>query len=308
MRRVGRSALEVSSIGLGCVDFGGSLDEEASTGLVAAALDQGITLFDTSDNYCEGCSEEILGRALATRRQEVVIGTKFTGSVGQYRADGSREFVIRACEESLRRLGTDYIDLYTLHHPDPDTPIDETLGALDDLVGEGKVRYIGSSNLPGWQVAEAEHTARERGTQRFVAAQMEWSLLCREVEQEVVPACLHYGVGIMPFYPIASGLLTGKYRAGRGFPEGSRLATNAYYAAVATPENLERVERLIEFAAERDRSILELAMTWLAVQPGVSSILVGASRPEQIEKNVRATGDWLAEADLRALDTLLAKA
>jgi len=303
-RTLGRSGLSVSAIGLGCVDFGNRLDEAASTKLVCAALEEGITLFDTSDNYCEGRSEEILGRALGSRRHESIINSKFTGSVGRYHADGSRSHVIRACEESLRRLGTDYIDLYSLHHPDPTTPIEETLDALGGLVRQGKVRYLGSSNLCGWQIADAEHTARAKFGQHFVAAQMEWNLLCREVEQDIVPACNHYGIGIMPFYPIASGLLTGKYRKGHRFPEGSRLASNQYYASVATPENLDRVERLIAFAADRGRTILELAMTWLAGRPGVVSILIGASRTEQVESNVAALGDWLGDDDLVALDAI----
>jgi aryl-alcohol dehydrogenase-like predicted oxidoreductase len=304
VRKVGRSGLSVSAIGLGCVDFGNRLDRAASTKLVSAALEEGITLFDTSDNYCEGRSEEFLGRALGSRRHESIINSKFTGSVGRYRADGSRSHVIRACEESLRRLGTDYIDLYSLHHPDPSTPIEETLDALSGLVRQGKVRYLGSSNLCGWQITDAEYTARAKLGQAFVAAQMEWNLLQREVEQDIVPACNHYGIGIMPFYPIASGLLTGKYRRGHRFPEGSRLASNKYYASVATPKNLERVERLIAFAADRGHTILELAMTWLAGRPGVASILIGASRTEQVASNVAALGDWLDDDDLAALDAI----
>lgn len=305
-RKVGRSGLSVSAIGLGCVDFGNRLDQAASSELVSVALDQGVTLFDTSDNYCAGRSEEILGRALGPRRHEVIINSKFTGSLGQYRANGSRGFVIRSCDESLRRLGTDYIDLYSIHHPDPDTPIEETLDTLDGLVRQGKVRYIGSSNLPGWQIADAECTARTSGGQRFVAAQMEWNLLQREVEKEIVPACNHYEIGVMPFYPIASGLLTGKYRKGESFPEGSRFAENEFYASVATPENFDRVERLIAFASERDHSMLELAMTWLGSRPGVASILVGASRGEQVKSNVAALGTWLTEDDLTALEGALA--
>lgn len=305
-RKVGRSGLSVSAIGLGCVDFGNRLDQAASSELVSVALDQGVTLFDTSDNYCAGRSEEILGRALGPRRHEVIINSKFTGSLGQFRANGSRSFVIRSCDESLRRLGTDYIDLYSIHHPDPDTPIEETLDTLDGLVRQGKVRYIGSSNLPGWQIADAECTARASGGQRFVAAQMEWNLLQREVEKEIVPACNHYEIGVMPFYPIASGLLTGKYRKGESFPEGSRFAENEFYASVATPENFDRVERLIAFASERDHSMLELAMTWLGSRPGVASILVGASRGEQVKSNVAALGTWLTEDDLTALEGALA--
>jgi aryl-alcohol dehydrogenase-like predicted oxidoreductase len=304
-RRVGRSGLSVSALGLGCVDFGDRLDPTTSAQLVDVSLDLGVSLFDTSDNYNAGRSEEILGRALGKRRREVVICTKFTGSLGQYRANGSRSFVIRSCEESLQRLGTDYIDLYTLHHPDPDTPIEETLGALDDLVRQGKVRYLASSNLPGWQTADAEHTARTRRVQRFVAAQMEWSLLRRDVEDEAIPACRHYGLGILPFYPIASGLLTGKYRRGEAYPEGSRFARNAYYASIATESNFEKVERLTAFAAERGHSILELAMSWLAGQRGVSSILIGASRPEQIEKNLSAMSWELGPEDHAAIDQLL---
>jgi len=304
-RKVGRSGLSVSAIGLGCVDFGGRLDAKASAELVGSALDQGVTLFDTSDNYCEGRSEEILGRAVGARRNDVIINSKFTGSLGAYRANGSRSFVIRSCEESLKRLGTDYIDLYSIHHPDPDTPIAETLDALDRLVEQGKVRYIGSSNLPGWQIADAEHTARMAGGQRFIAAQMEWNLLQRSVETEAIPACNHYDIGIMPFYPIASGLLTGKYRKGESFPKGSRFADIEYYASVATADNLDRVEKLISFASDRGHSILELAMAWLGSRPGVSSILIGASRAEQVERNVAALGDWLTDEDLECLDGLL---
>jgi aryl-alcohol dehydrogenase-like predicted oxidoreductase len=304
-RNVANSALEVSSVGLGTVDFGARLDEQTAGKIVAKALDEGITFFDTGDNYNEGLSEEILGRALRAHRKDVVVATKFTGGDRSYRADGSRAHVIEACEGSLRRLGVECIDLYAMHHPDPDTPIEETLHALGELVAQGKVRHLGISNFAGWQIAEASHVAENIDGPRFVGCQMEWNLLKRHVEDEIVPACRHYDVSIMPFYPIASGLLTGKYRRGQAFPAGSRFADVDYYAKVASTGNFEKVEALADFAEARGHSLLELAMSWLAGQQGVSTVLVGASSADQLERNARAA-DWkLTEDDRTAIDAML---
>jgi aryl-alcohol dehydrogenase-like predicted oxidoreductase len=303
-RAVADSGLEVSTVGLGTVDFGDRLDESAAQELVSAALHLGINLLDTGDNYAGGRSEEILGRVIKGRRNEVIVSTKFTGR-DRFRADGSRRHVIEACEGSLRRLGIDCIDLYTMHHPDPDTPIEETLAALTQLVQEGKVRSLGSSNFFGWQVAEAEHTAMASAGSRFVACQMEWNLLKRHVEDEIVAACRHYDVSIMPFYPIASGLLTGKYTRERAFPSGSRLADVDFYARVASAENFEKVEKLTAFAEQRGHTILDLAMSWLSGQVGVSSVLVGASSADQLRRNASAVGWKLTEEDREAVDALL---
>ncbi len=304
-RRVGNSDLAVSAIGLGTVDFGGRLEESKTRTVVAKALDEGIRFFDTGDNYNQGRSEEILGRALRGHRDEVVVATKFTGGSQRYRADGSRSHVLAACEGSLRRLGVECIDLYAMHHPDSDTPIEETLLALGELVAEGKVRYIGISNFMGWQIAEASHTAERLASPRFIGCQMEWNLLARHVEDEVVSACRHYDVGIMPFYPIASGLLTGKYTRDRAYPRGSRFADVDYYARIASADNFAKVEALTEFAEARGHSLLELAMSWLSGQPGVSTVLVGASSADQLERNANAI-DWkLTAEDREAIDTLL---
>jgi aryl-alcohol dehydrogenase-like predicted oxidoreductase len=296
--------LQVSAVGLGTVDFGRRLDAAKAQELVSAAIDSGITLFDTGDNYNDGRSEEILGKAIRGNRDDVVVSTKFTGR-DRFRSDGSWQYVIEACEGSLRRLGIDCIDLYTMHHPDPDTPIEETLLALEELIRQGKVRTIGSSNFAGWQVAEADHTATAANTSRFVACQMEWNLLKRHVEDEIVPACRHYDVSVMPFYPIASGLLTGKYRKDQSFPIGTRLADVDFYARVASSENLKKVEKLISFAEARSHSILDLAMSWLSGQGGVSSVLVGASSVGQLEKNAAAIGWKLSRADRDEIDGLL---
>ena len=225
-RQLGDSGLTVSTVGLGCNNFGRRLDQEGTTAVVSAAIDAGVTLFDTADIYGLGASEELLGAALGKQRENVVVATKFgmdmQGANGpDWGVRGSRRYIRTAVEASLRRLGTDWIDLYQLHRPDPQTPIGETLAALDELVREGKVRYIGSSNLTGWQVVDADWTARSAGTERFVSAQNEYSLLERDVEEELVPACEHVGVGLLPFFPLASGLLTGKYRRGEPAPEGT---------------------------------------------------------------------------------------
>ena len=296
-RQLGRSGLTVSAVGLGCNNFGMRIGADETAAVVHQALESGITFFDTAEMYGGGQSEEFLGDALGARRHEAVIATKFGAprSAGTF-APGSRRSIIRACEGSLRRLGTDYIDLYYQHYPDPTTPIEETLEALTDLVGQGKVRYVASSNVVGWQIADADHLAAERGLQRFTGCQVEWSLLQRSVETEIVPACQRFGVGIVPYFPLASGLLTGKYTRGQEFPEGSRLAASPYFAAVATDENWDKVERLTAAAEARGHTILELAMSWLLAQDGVSSVIAGATKPEQVVANVDA-GAWRLDGD-----------
>ena len=296
-RQLGRSGCRVSVVGLGCNNFGGRIGPEASRAVVDAALDAGITLFDTADFYGEqGGSETILGEALQGRRDRVVLATKFGLDMGDGLAvsRGSRRYIRVAVEASLRRLRTDWIDLYQLHMPDPTTPMAETLGALDELVHEGKVRYIGSSNLKAWQVADAEWTARTAGTERFVSAQNKYSLLERAAEAELLPACEAYGIGLLPFYPLATGLLTGKYRRDQAMPEGTRLAGTTIPDAT-----FDRLEALEHFAAERGHTLLELAVAALAARPAVASVIAGATRPEQVAANV-AAGDWELSAEEQA--------
>ena len=302
LRPLGRSGLQVSLLGLGCNNFGSRIDKDASDEVVRASLDAGLTHFDTADVYGGGRSEEFLGAALRGHRDDVVIATKFASPTGEgpYHRGASRKHVVQACEASLRRLGTDYIDLYYQHRPDPLTPVDETLGVLDDLVHQGKVRYVASSNFAGWQIAQAEHEARERGTVRFVASQSEWSLLERGVEAEVVPACSAYGIGVVPFFPLASGLLTGKYRRGAPAPEGTRLASDRF-APLATDEAFDVVERLEALGEKHGRTLLEIAIGWLAAQPVVPSVLVGATRPEQVLANAAAAEVRLSPEEVGAI-------
>jgi aryl-alcohol dehydrogenase-like predicted oxidoreductase len=308
MRNLGNSGLKVSLAGLGCNNFGMRLDEEGTKVVVGTALDAGINLFDTSDSYGNTMSEQYLGAALANRRDEAVIATKVGSPLGPqpHLQGASRRRIVYACEQSLRRLQTDWIDLYQLHFPDASTPMDETLAAFDDLVRAGKVRYLGSSNLPGWQIADADHLARAAGGSRFVSAQNEWSLLVRDVERDVVPACAHYGIGILPYFPLTSGLLTGKYRKGEPFPEGTRFAGSAYFQRYATDVNFDKIDALTKVAESRGHTLLELAMSWLAAQPTVSSVIAGATKAEQVTANVAALGWQLSDDDRAAVDEALA--
>ena len=297
-RRLGNSGLEVSLVGLGCNNFGRRLDLEGTRAVVDRALDLGITLLDTADVYGQGDSERMLGEILGVRRKHILIATKF-GSVmdqaGRMRG-ASRRYIMTAVEESLRRLRTDWIDLYQLHGPDPNTPVEETLRALDDLVRQGKVRYIGSSNFQGWQVADAEWLGRQIGTNRFVSCQNEYSLLARRSERDLFPAMRAYGLGLLPFFPLASGFLTGKYRRDH-MPEGGRLSGGGGMAErIMTAANWALLDRLEAFARERGHTLLDLAFAWLASRPIVSSVIAGAMRPEQVEQNVRA-GEWSLTAD-----------
>ncbi len=302
---LGDSGLLVSAVGLGCNNFGGRLDLAGTRAVVDAALDVGITLLDTADIYGgsggAGRSESLLGEVLEGRRDQVVLATKFghQGHDMEYGpaagAKGGRAYIRRAVEESLTRLRTDYIDLYQLHTPDPATPIEETLSALHDLVVEGKVRYVGSSNFAGWQIAEADHVASELGLTRFVSAQNHWSLLERDVEAEVVPAAEHYGVGVLPYFPLASGLLTGKMRRGQEPPAGSRLVSWAERGYV-TDAKLEAVEAIVGWAEQRGHSILEAAIGGLLAFPATGSVIAGAMTPDQVRANAMA-GDWELTAE-----------
>lgn len=310
-RKLGRSGLEISLAGLGCNNFGQRIGEAESIAVVHAALDAGIRFFDTANVYGGGRSEEFLGRGLDRRRHEVVIATKFGYRTGADPNVGgaSRRSVIASCEQSLRRLGMDYIDVYLLHVPDGDTPIEETLDAMSRLVDQGKVRYLGCSNFAGWQIADAEGTARREGLRGFVTVQNEWSLLDRAIEREVVPACEHYDLGILPYFPLAGGALTGKYRRGETFDEGSRFAKSeareGLFGHFVSDDSLARVERLERVAAETGRSLLELALSWLASQRVVSSVIAGATRPEQVASNVAATRSDLGQKEFEAVEQAL---
>lgn len=310
LRTVGRSGLQVSVLGLGTNNFGGRLDADASRAVVEACLDAGVTFFDTADIYGGTRSEEYLGRALDGHRDEVVIATKFGGRVGEgpYDVGASRKHIVAACEASLRRLGTDYIDLYYQHFPDPKTPVEETLDTLDTLVRNGKVRYAASSNLAGWQIVEAEHLARSRLTTRFVASQSQWSLLERGIEAEVVPACAAVGVAVVPYYPLASGLLTGKFERGKPAPEGTRLASNPRFGQIATDRVFDVIDRLSEIAEKGGRTLLELAIGWIAAQPAVPSVLVGAMNPDQVCANAAAAQVVLTSDEMAAISEATAAA
>jgi aryl-alcohol dehydrogenase-like predicted oxidoreductase len=281
--RLGREGPEVSVVGLGCINFGRRVDPAGTRAVVEAALDAGVTLFDTADVYSDGASEEYLGEILEGRRDQVVIATKFG-----HQAGGSAETVRSSIDASLRRLRTDYVDVYQYHRPDGVTPLEETLEALDGLVNAGKVRYVGSSNLSASQVEDADRIARERGFARFVGAQNRYSLLECEAERELLPTCERLGIGVLPYFPLASGLLTGKYRRGEPAPEGTRLHGRDEQL---TDENFDCVEALQRFADERGVSLLTVAIGGLAAQPAVTSVIAGATRPEQVRANVEA-GRW----------------
>jgi aryl-alcohol dehydrogenase-like predicted oxidoreductase len=304
---LGRSGLVVSVVGLGGNNFGRRIDGDATTAVVDAAIESGITLIDTADIYGDrGASETLLGEALRGRRDEVVLATKFGMDMGgangpDWGARGSRRYIRRAVEASLTRLQTAWIDLYQYHAPDGVTPLEETVAALDELVHEGKVRYVGSSNLAAWQVADADSFARRQGTNRFVSAQNAYSLLDRTAERELVPACEAHGVGILPYFPLANGLLTGKYRRGEAAPEGTRLESRL---DTVRDRTFDRVDALEAFARERGLALLDVAIGGLAAQPAVGSVIAGATRPEQVKANA-AAGAWVPTPDdLAALDAL----
>ncbi len=302
LRRLGNSGLQVSVIGLGCNNFG-RIELEATRATIHKALDLGITLFDTADNYAPGkpgTSEEHMGQVLGDRRKDIVLATKFGMAMDKdgIKKGGSRRYIMAEVEDSLRRLKTDWIDLYQFHRPDPETPIEETLRAMDDLVHQGKVRYIGASNMPAWQVVEAHWTAKTLGLNHFVSCQDEYSLLMRDVvEHELSAAARKYELGILPFFPLASGALTGKFRRNRPKPEGTRLsAATPLSGRFLSEANMEIIENLAQFAETRGHSLLELAFSWLLARPQVSSVIAGATKPEQVEANAKA-GDWALSAD-----------
>ncbi len=295
VRNLGCSGLRVSAIGLGCNNFGGRIDLQAARAVIHKALDSGITLFDTADTYGErGGSEECLGHILGEHRKQIILATKFgmpMDDVGK-KQGASRQYIMTEVEDSLRRLKTDWIDLYQVHQPDAHTPIDETLRALDDLIRAGKVRYIGCSNFPAWQVVEAQHVARQSNLSAFVSCQDEYSLLVRKAEPELIPAAQKYGLGLLPYFPLASGLLTGKYRRNVVMPPGARLTNTKRLAdRYLTDLNWAMTERLAGFVGRHGRTLVELAFSWLLSRPPVASVIAGATRPEQIEQNVQA-GTW----------------
>ena len=299
-------SLEVTVVGVGCNNFGMRIDEAQTKEVVDAAFERGINFFDTADMYANGRSEELLGELLAGRRARVIIATKF----GQHmpgQGKGARpEYVRLACDASLRRLRTDYIDLYQLHLPDPDVPIAETLGALDELVKSGKVRQIGCSNFSTPQLRESHAASLHRpGSARFVSVQNEYSLLHREPEQGALEECERLGMAFLPFFPLKSGLLTGKYRKGQPIPENTRVAKYERYRKLLTEENLAKVEALIEYAESRGHSILELAFSWLLAHRPVASVIAGASSAQQLRSNADAASWPLSAAELREIDTLL---
>jgi len=311
IRNIGRSGLRVSAIGLGCNNFGQRIDFEATRRVIHKALDLGITLFDTADTYGNrGGSETEMGQLLGDERKRIVLATKFGNPMDDVgvKVGGSRRYIMQAVEDSLRRLRTDWIDLYQIHAPDPRTPIDETLRALDDLVRQGKVRYIGCSNFPAWQVVDAQWTARTNGWNPFVSCQDEYSLVVRDVvEPQLKQVMLKCGMGLLPFFPLASGLLTGKYRRNRALPTGSRLAnTDRLADRYLTERNWQLTERLADFVEGRGHTMLEVAFSWLLSQQPVASVIAGATRPEQLEQNVKA-GDWkLSDEELAEIDRIAA--
>lgn len=300
-RNLGSTGLKVSVVGLGCNNFGRRCDQSTTSAIIDAAMDAGINFFDTADIYGpKGLSEDYLGKALKNHhRDQVVIATKFGNPMGEgdLMKGASRRYIMNAVEKSLSRLDTDYIDLYQQHVPDLSTPIEETLRALDDLVTQGKVRYLGHSNFSGFQIADAQWTAKSNSLNRFVTAQNLYSLMDRRVEREVVPACKQYHLGILPYFPLASGLLTGKYTRGKDAPDGTRLAAWGERGKSAlSSQNFDTLDRLTEFAQAQGRSILELAMSWLASMPHISSVISGATSPEQVTQNAEAAG-WHLSAD-----------
>lgn len=307
-RNLGRSGLRVSLVGLGCNNFGGRIDFESARKVIDKAIDSGITLFDTADVYGNrGGSEEVMGQLLGDRRKQIVLATKFGMVMDEagIKKGGSRRYIMEAVEASLKRLKTDWIDLYQLHRPDPLTPIEETLRTLEDLIRQGKVRYIGCSNLPSWQVSDAHWTAKSHGIEQFASCQDEYSLLVRGAEKELIPAAQHFGMGLLPYFPLANGLLTGKYKRNAPLPEGARMTRESQRAGeVLTDANWEKTEKLAAFCEARGKTLVELAFSWLAAQPVVSSVIAGATKPEQVEANVKAAEWALSAEELAEIDAI----
>ncbi len=306
-RQLGKSGLKVSAIGLGGNTFGNGADEQQTARIIHRALDLGINFIDTADVYSRGLSETYVGKAVAGRRREAIIATKVHGRMGNLPNDEglSRWHIIDGVEQSLRRLGTDYIDLYQLHRADPATPIYETLSALDDLVHQGKVRYIGCSNFAAWQICEALWAADRKNLTPFVSVQPRYNLLDRQIERELLPFCRQYGIGIIPYSPLAGGILTGKYRPGEAPPPETRAARNPRMQQQLTEEQLGKVQRLERWASERGHTAGELALAWLLSRPEVSTVIAGATRPEQVEANAKAAEWKLSAEELQQIDELL---
>jgi aryl-alcohol dehydrogenase-like predicted oxidoreductase len=313
-RHVGRSGLKVSTLGVGCNNFGGRLDEPGSVKVIHAALDLGVNFFDTADVYplgASGASEEILGRALGAKRKDAIIATKFGLPMDRssHSPNGSRGYVITAVEDSLKRLNTGWIDLYQLHFPDERTPIEETMRALDDLVRQGKVRYVGISNMATWRLVDALHAADRIGVERFVSSQNQYSLLARDVEAELVPALSHHGLGLLPFFPLAGGFLSGKYRRNVALPAGSRLTKSQQLAGMFLKDgNYEIVERLESFCDKRGITLLQLAFRWLLAHDVIPSVIAGASTPEQVKQNADAVDGKLSAEDMAEIAEIAANA
>lgn len=301
-RKIG--SLEVSVVGLGCNNFGWRIDEAGTQAVVDAAIENGITFFDTADIYGGTKSEQFLGRALGKRRQQVIVATKFGMKVADDKQGAHPDYIRQAVEESLQRLGTDYIDLYQLHRPDENVPIADTLGALDELVKAGKVREIGASNFSANQLRHAEEAVKE-GAARFVSLQNEYSLFHREPEAEVIPEAQKQGVAFLPYFPLANGLLTGKYRQNQEIPDGTRMELDRFKGSL-NETNLAIVEKLIQFSEQRGRTILELAFSWLATHPTVASVIAGATSPQQIQGNATAANWKLSASELEEIDAILA--
>ncbi len=306
-RQLGKSGLKVSAIGLGTNQFGGKVDQAGTKNIIDAALDAGVNLIDTADVYQGGRSEENIGIALKGRREDALIATKVFFKVGDDPNDSgaSRQHILIGVEASLRRLQTDYLDLYQIHRWDVDTPIEETMQALDDLVRQGKVRYIGASNFSGWQLTHANAVSELRGWTKFISVQPHYHIMERDIEKELLPACDYFGIGILPYFPLAGGFLTGKYLEGQPAPEGSRGESSEYVKRYMTPEGYAKLSKLTAFAEEHGHSINELAHAWLLSQPMVSSVISGATKVEHVQANA-AAGDWeLSTAEITEVNAIL---
>jgi len=307
-RRLGNSGLKVSEIGLGGNNFGGRADKETSIDIINHALEMGINFIDTAEMYAQGRSEELVGQAVERKRSQVIIATKFghPATVGPNEQGGSRSYIMKAVDASLRRLNTDYIDLYYFHNPDPETPIQETLRTLDDLIRAGKVRYIGCSNFAAWQLSEAVWTSKVHNLEPFIAVQPKYNLLDRSIEQELVPCCQTHGTGVIPWGPLASGFLTGEYHRGRKIPSGMRLAKPfPIYSDILTDANFDKLAKLEAFADERGHSVGELAIAWLLSHPWLGSVIAGAMNIEQLSANVAAATWKLTTEDEVEIDRIL---
>jgi len=309
-RNLGSSGLKVSAIGLGTNQFGGKVDESGVAEIIAAAVDQGVNFLDTANMYQSGRSEETIGKAIkAYRRYDLIIATKFYSKVGEGPNDRgtSRKHIFQAVEDSLRRLDTDYIDLYQVHRWDSSVPIEETLRALDDLITQGKVRYIGSSGFTGWQIALSQKLCEQHGWNKFVTEQPHYHMLVRETEKEILPACEYFGVGILPYFPLAGGFLTGKYQRDQEIPEGSRGLTSTYVQRYLTPEHFDILEQLSAFTSARSHTMTELAHAWLLADPKISSIISGATRVDQVLANIKSVEWTLTTEELGEVNRILGR-